>query len=255
MEITWLGAAGFIIKSNQREFAFDPFLSRGKGKKSPFSKDSFTNTEAIYVGHGHFDHTFDIPEIMAHSEAHIFAPGLTGLFLKARGVRSSKMMLADSKEYLNKELKMRAFHSSHVRFDWPLVSSTVRRCGVSGCLHTLKLGVGYPKGLVQTYMFEDRGKKILFISSAGCTQKELKMYRELEIDFLLAPLQGHSRIQELVAEHIRIIQPKVVIPHHHDDFYPPLSQEISVDEFRDQLKRVQFSGDLIEIGLFESAQI
>lgn len=255
MELTWLGAAGFIVKANKRHFAFDPFLSRGEGEKSPFSVTSFGNIESIFVGHGHFDHTYDIPDIVSHSETLVYAPGMTGLFLKARGVSSSRMYLADSKEYLNRELKMRAFHSTHARFDWPLVKFTMQRCGVLGCLHTVKLGLSHPQGLVQTYMFEDRGKKILFISSAGCTQNELKMYRELEIDYLLAPLQGHSRIQELVAEQIRIIQPKVVIPHHHDDFYPPLSQDISVDVFRDQLKRVEFKGDMIEIKLFDSAQI
>lgn len=255
MELTWLGTAGFIVKGTEGEILFDPFLSRGEGEKSPFTPQSFANAQALFVGHGHFDHTFDIPEIVANTDLNVFAPGLTGQILKLRGVPSSRLVSAHNKEVLFKPFKMRAFHSAHVSFDLPLVISTIKRCGVRGCLHACGLGLGYPKGLVQSYMFEVAGKKVLFMSSAGSSEKELKMYRELEVDYLLAPLQGHSSIQEIAAKQASIIQPKVVIPHHHDDFYPPLSQNISVDVFRDKLGFMGFKGDVLEIPLFKSVQI
>jgi L-ascorbate metabolism protein UlaG (beta-lactamase superfamily) len=255
MELTWLGTAGFIIKAPEGEIAFDPFLSRGKGEPSPFTPKSFQNSQAIFMGHGHFDHAFDIPQIAAQTDLKIFAPGLTGQVLKLRGVPSARIFNADNKEVLFKSFKMRAFHSSHVKFDLPLVISTAKRCGVKGCIHACGLGLFYPKGLVQTYFFESKGKKVLFISSAGCTEKELMAYRKLEVDYLLAPLQGHTSIQSIAAKHTAIIQPKIVIPHHHDDFYPPLSQSISVDGFREELKVHGFKGDLLEIPLFKNSQI
>lgn len=255
MELTWLGTAGFIVRGKEGEIVFDPFLSRGKGEKSPFSPKSFANSQAVFVGHGHFDHTFDIPSIVSHSDTKVFAPGLTGQILRLRGVPSDRLVAAHNKEVLFKSFKMRAFHSAHVRFDLPLVLSTIKRCGVRGCLHACGLGLGYPKGLVQSYMFEAGGKKVLFMSSAGSSEEELKRYRKLEVDFLLAPLQGHSSIQEIAAKQAAIINPKVVIPHHHDDFYPPLSQNISVDVFRDRLKQVGYGGDVLEIPLFKSSQL
>lgn len=255
MDLTWLGTAGFIVKSKAGEFLFDPFLSRGKGKASPFNIHSFENAQALFVGHGHFDHTFDIPQIVAGTDLKVFAPGLTGHILKVRGVPASRIVNATNKEVLFKPFKMRAFHSSHARFDMPLVLSTLKRCGVKDCLHGLGIGVAYPKGLVQTYLFEVCGKKTLFISSAGCSEKELLMYRDLEVDYLLAPLQGHSKIQELVAKQTITIQPKVVIPHHHDDFYPPFSQNISVDVFRENLNTMGFKGEVLEIPLFQSSQV
>ena len=128
-------------------------------------------------------------------------------------------------------------------------------CGIMGCLGSCHLGVLYPKGLVQTYLFQSQGKKILFMSSAGATDPELKIYRDLEVDYFLAPLQGHSQIQAIAAKMASIIKPKVIIPHHHDDFFPPLSQNISVDVFREELKKLNFNGDVLEIPLFKSAQI
>ncbi len=255
MELIWLGTAGFIVRCKEGEIAFDPFLSRGHGEASPFNVTSFENTQALFIGHGHFDHTFDVPQIVAGTDLKVFAPGLTGQVLKLRGVPSSRLMNAGNKDFLFSPLKVRAFHSAHVSFDMPLVFSTVKRCGVRGCFHAAGLGLGYPKGLVQTYLFEVRGKKVLFISSAGCSEKELLEYRKLEIDFLLAPLQGHSSIQEIAAQQTMIIQPKVVIPHHHDDFYPPLSQNISVDTFSKQLKQMGFKGKMLEIPLFKSSQL
>jgi L-ascorbate metabolism protein UlaG (beta-lactamase superfamily) len=122
-------------------------------------------------------------------------------------------------------------------------------------LQACGLGLAYPKGLVQTYLFEAEGKKILYMSSAGATEEELLVYRQLEVDYFLAPLQGHSSIQEIVAKQTAIIQPKVVIPHHHDDFFPPLSQNVSVDVFREKLKQMKYQGDVLEIPLFKSSLI
>lgn len=255
MELTWLGTAGFIVKSKEGEIVFDPFLSRGLGETSPFTIKSFENTQALLVGHGHFDHTYDIPQIVAGTDLKVFAPGLTGQILKLRGVPSSRLINAHNKEILFKPFKVQAFHSGHVNFDLPLVLSTVKRCGTRGCMHVCHLGVTYPKGLVQTYLFEADGKKFLFMSSGGASEKELKMYRDLEVDYFLAPLQGHSQIQEIAARQTSIINPKVVIPHHHDDFYPPLSQNISVDVFRDKLNFMGFKGKVLEIPLFKSSQL
>lgn len=255
MELTWLGTAGFIARTKEAEIAFDPFLSRGAGVPSPFTANSFQNTQAIFVGHGHFDHTFDIPQISALCEAKVFAPGLTGQVLKFRGVAKSQLKIASNDEFLFSPMKVRAFRSAHVNFDLPLVLSTIKRCGISGCVQIAKLGLGYPQGLVQSYLFEEKGKKFLFLSSAGCSQGELMEYRKLEVDFLLVPLQGHSLIQDLAAELTIRIQPKVVIPHHYDDFYPPLSQDISVEVFKNRLKQNGFKGKLVEIPLFQAAQL
>lgn len=255
MEMTWLGTAGFIIKTKEGEIAFDPFLTRGLGSTSPFTSHSFQNTEAILVGHGHFDHTYDIPEIVKNSESKVFAPGLTGALLRLRGVPSHRLILADNKEILLKNMKLRAFHSAHIKFDMPLVLETLHRCGIKGCLGMCSRGLLYPKGLVQTYLFESLGKKFLFMSSAGATMDELKIYRDLEIDYFLAPLQGHSQIQKIAAHQVHIIAPKTVIPHHFDDFYPPLSQNISVDVFREELKKLNYSGKILEIPLFKKVQL
>lgn len=255
MELTWLGTAGFIIKNKSDEIVFDPFLSRGPGSASPFTVKSFENSQALFVGHGHFDHTFDIPQIVSGTELKVFAPGLTGKILQFRGVPKERIIKSDKNEILFKPFKVRTFRSSHVNFDLSLIVSTLKRCSFKSCLNICGLGLKYPKGMVQSYVFEVNSKKVLFLSSAGSTEDELRQYQKLEVDYFLAPLQGHSLIQDIVAKHTVIINPKIVIPHHHDDFYPPLSQNISVDIFRDKLKSLNFKGDVLEIPLFQNGII
>lgn len=252
MELTWLGTAGFIVKHKGIEFAFDPFLSRGAGASSPFGASDFANSRAIFIGHGHFDHTYDVPAIARESEAIVFAPGLTGLLLRVRGLPKNRLVPALPKSPLLTDVKMQAFRSAHVDFDWPLIQSTAKRCGFGGCLHVAGLGVRFPKGLVQTYYFELAHKKFLFISTGGCTELELQAYRKLEVDYLLAPLQGHSEISRICADQVMAIAPKVVIPHHHDDFYPPLSQDISTLQLKELLEERGFKGKFLELPLFGS---
>ena len=255
MEITWLGTAGFLIRAHQTEFAFDPFLSRGKGLPSPFTFNDFKNTEMILLGHGHFDHAFDVPEILKHNEAKVYAPGLTGLLLNLRGVSKNQLNITDNKDFIKKEIKLRAFKSKHINFDRKLVLDTLHRCGIKGCLGMCSRGLLYPKGLVQTYYFEINNKKFLFMSSAGASAQELIEYQKLEIDYFMVPLQGHSEIQKIAAEITNIITPKAVIPHHHDDFYPPLSQNISLELFQEELKKLNCSAKVIEIPIFKKISL
>jgi L-ascorbate metabolism protein UlaG (beta-lactamase superfamily) len=50
-------------------------------------------------------------------------------------------------------------------------------------------------------------------------------------------LQGHSKICGIAAEYVNILQPKMVIPHHQDDFFPPISRQVDIDPFVKQVTR------------------
>ena len=68
--------------------------------------------------------------------------------------------------------------------------------------------------------------------SAGCTEGELARLAVLSSpDVLLFPLQGHSRVCRIAARIVERLKPRVVIPHHHDDFYPPISQAVDIAPF------------------------
>ena len=73
--------------------------------------------------------------------------------------------------------------------------------------------------------------------SGGSTPEELDRLAKLPVDVLLAPLQGHTHICRIAAEYVRALRPRLVIPHHQDDFYPPISQQVDVGPFVDLVRR------------------
>lgn len=248
-EITWLGTAGFAVRSKLGRIAFDPFLSRsGAALPSPFKPSYFSDIESIFVGHGHFDHVYDIPEICTHGGCRVHALGRTAELLGEKGVPAPKIF--GRSEYLHTSLRVRAHKSRHTTFDCALIWNTVKRFSLPELAKTAKLGLSYPKGETQGYTFESSGKKFLFLSTAGCPKEELESYRRENIDVILLPLQGHTNISKIAADIAIATGARTVIPHHHDDFFPPLSQEIKTDQLKFFLKQGGFKGEMLEIPLF-----
>ncbi len=256
LQLTWLGTAGFKIKTPEAVLLTDPFLSR-KGKASPFTVDSLADADFLFLGHGHFDHIADVPKLSENKKLKIAAAPDLIERLKKENLKNifHSVDKQSNQPLFGGNTKVYGFESHHVHFDSALVTDTVLRCGFTGCLHVIGLGVKYPKGGVRSYLFEVAGKKILFLSSAGANKEEIKKYRNIGIDILLLPMQGHSKIHEVAGKIAIDIEPKVIIPHHHDDFYPPMSIEVSLEPLRKYLKSNRFKGSLVEIPLFGTLDI
>ena len=50
-------------------------------------------------------------------------------------------------------------------------------------------------------------------------------------DFAGAFYSGHSRICEIAVRYVELLSPKLVIPHHWDDFFPPVSKTVDISPF------------------------
>jgi len=255
-ELTWLGTAGFIIKSSkQGSIAFDPYLSRPESAKlSPFKAKDFENIDSVFLGHGHFDHAYDIPEIASVCGCQVYAGENTkNRLMNKHGLEAKRFI--HKTDCLNKHFSVRSFKSKHVNFDCALLWTTLKRLNFSQVVDIIKLGINYPQGETTGYTFETAGKKFLFLSSAGFTKEETEIYQKENIDVLLLPLQGHTHISKIAADFALKINPKIIIPHHHDNFYPPISQEIKTDQLKFYLSAGGYKGEVLEIPLFDTIAI
>jgi len=136
------------------------------------------------------------------------------------------------------DFRARAFFSRHVKFDKKLLITTLLKINFR-IPRYLPLFKEFPCGQVLSWRFYTEDKVIHFFGSTGSPTEELERLKGLDepIDILLVPLQGHSSICEIAALYVNILQPKMVIPHHQDDFFPPISKQVDIDPFVKQVYR------------------
>ncbi len=233
MEITWLGTAGFQIKTENSWFLVDPFVSRNP-QASPVQPKTPGDLEGdwIFLSHGHFDHIHDVPVIARTRKARVYGSDVAAGSLKRLGVPENQLerITRFPAPFFFDDFSATAFFSRHIRFDLKLLVKTLFKINVSFFKY-LPLLLYYPCGQVLSWQFEVENQRIHFFGSAGATEKELKRLAQRSIDILILPLEGHTRICEKALKYVAILKPAVVIPCHHDEFFPPISQQVDITPF------------------------
>lgn len=240
MEIQWLGTAGFRIQTRDACFLLDPYLSRNPDAepRQPLAPKDLAPASHIFVSHGHFDHIMDIPAITRQTGAEVICSPTAAHTLSDMGLDPDRIKAVENEgdEITFKGVKAKAFYSRHIRFDLPLLVTTLVKIG-RGLPKIFPLFSNFPCGQVLSWQFELENRRIHFFGSGGSTVKELEDLSKNPLDILLVPLQGHSDICARAFEYVRILKPALVIPQHQDNFFPPVSRAVDITPFIDQVQR------------------
>lgn len=240
MELTWWGTAGFQVKTGDEVFLIDPYLTRNEAALpvQPLSPEDVTEGARIFITHGHFDHVEDVGTIAARTGAEVYCCPVAGDTVKRNGAPPEQVrpVLSDGLSYDFGEYQAQAFYSSHVVFDKMLILKTLLRANVKffGLAPLMK---EYPKGQVLSWRFTVEGKTLHHFGSGGSPEEELDRLAQQHTDILFVPLQGHTHICEIALNYVKKMKPDTVIPHHQDDFYPPVSQMVNIGPFLDGVRR------------------
>ena len=240
MELTWLGTAGFRISNGEHVFLVDPYLTRNP-KAYPLqtvTPEDISKAEQLFISHGHFDHLYDVPAIASHTGSAVYCSTVAGDTLVRKGLDKSQVHVVDYDGFVADfgGYQAQAFFSKHVRFDWHLVIRTMARIHVS-IFRYLPVLCSYPLGQVLSWRFSIGDRVIHHFGSAGSPQEELNRLAGHSTDVLLLPLQGNTRICDIALKYVRAMRPNLVIPHHQDDFYPPISSMVDIEPFVAGVKR------------------
>ncbi|MCG8334556.1 MAG: MBL fold metallo-hydrolase [Proteobacteria bacterium] len=240
MELTWWGAAGFRIKSGGKVILIDPFLSRNEDARplQYLKPEAIHEGELIFLSHGHFDHVMDVPIIAEKTNAAVFCSREVGYKLLEKGLKREQYNEVDVDGYMVEfhSGQAEAFFSEHVVFDRKLVLKTLWQ-GKFKFLKHLNLWRDYPAGEVLSWRLNLEGKIIHFFGSGGSPAEEMEKLASKHTDVLLVPLQGHTDICNIALEYVHVTQPSIVIPHHHDNFFPPISSMVDIEPFIAGVKR------------------
>jgi L-ascorbate metabolism protein UlaG (beta-lactamase superfamily) len=239
MELTWYGTAGFRIETGGHTILIDPYLSRNEKAQpeQPLKPHDFHDGDLIFISHGHFDHILDVPELVSKTQAMIYCgKGIEDTLIQ-KGVKkeSVRCVNSDGENFEFNSLKARAIFSQHIKFDKRLLIRTLARINVR-LPRYLPLLRDYPEGQVLSWRFIMEDKVLHHFGSAGSTSEELDRLGRQPTDILLVPLQGHTHIIEIALNYVQALRPKMVIPHHQDNFYPPISSMVDLQPFVDGVR-------------------
>lgn len=235
MRFRWLGTAGFEFSSGDTRLLIDPFLTRNQ-RANPvqdLKPSDFSGAEAVFITHGHFDHIYDVGAIAGAGARRVFASPVVCQRLYDKGLDAARLEPVEPhSKYDIGPFRVEAVPSRHVVFDIPLIARTVARCLPRLFELPGKGTFFYPAGQVFGYLAEVEGKRFYHIGSAWLDPEDMQ---EREMDIFFVPVQGRTDITALSAEMTAELRPHLVVPHHFDDFFPPISQFIDLEPFKQSL--------------------
>ncbi|MHA1298000.1 MAG: MBL fold metallo-hydrolase [Candidatus Helarchaeota archaeon] len=233
MKLRWLLTAGFEIITDNYKILIDPYISRPRNAVPQLTSTTFSNlrdSDAVFLSHGHFDHTFDIPLLINNSETIVYCSGPTKeMFIEKFNTNPQNFIEVKEGQTLNfdPDFKVTVIKSKHIRFNTMLILKKLfsrkfwKTKELTG--YSLSSLLKYKKGKVFGYLFEfSNGKKLFHMGSGGYYKNELEKLPK-GIDIFLAPVAGREDCDKVLAKCANIFKPKMIIPHHYDDFFPPIS--------------------------------
>ena len=236
----WLGTAGLRITHGDRVLLVDPYLSRNRRARpvQDLRPADMADADLIFLTHGHFDHLADVPAIAQVSDAQVYCSTVAAKTLEKKGVPPGRITTLNGGESLDLDgFKLSVGTSRHTVFDLKLLLSTLPGV-LREARRVLPKLIGMPGGPVLIFTFDFDGLTVTDMGSMGVTVQQV-FDEDLRFpDILFIPLQGRSDICQRAADITATVRPRAVVPHHYDDFFPPVSRMVDIEPFRLRVKRL-----------------
>lgn len=239
LRIRWLGVAGFSIEADGAVLLHDPYLSRPGAGTLLFSRyrpdeallarllapegpaPELARAAFVLVGHSHFDHLGDVAWIAGRSGASVVGSATTGHVARGYGLASERFRRLEPGERMEAgPFEVRAVASRHARVLLGRVPLDGERTGpLAGPIHAFSFKMGGARSYLVTHRAS--GRALFTTSSADRDLAALEALRAegVRVDVLLAATQG--RDADYARDLVRTLRPRLVVPHHFDDFLLP----------------------------------
>jgi len=230
MRLQWLGTAGFVIEAAGATLLVDPFLTRPSIPRllvRPVVPDDLAiarhvprKVDAILCGHSHFDHAADAPRIARMTGAKLVGSASTCAWGLAEGLPEDRLVRVGPRGATTRfgDVEVRFVPSKHGR----IVFGRVPFPGeVHGLPRTPAPMWRYRMGGAYGILIKAPGVTVYHNGSADLVDAELEGERA---DVLIAGLAGRKGTERYVPRLLRALDPKLVIPTHHDAFFAPMER-------------------------------
>jgi len=263
----WIGVAGFSISYKGKVILIDPYFSREKfGDIHPVSweymKKYIPKADYIVMSHSHGDHMVDTPTIARSTGAKVIGTETTANICRAFKVPENQLIVTNGHDKRTKtdcgEFTVHTLPCLHGLYGdgkvpLPGFYKSVPDPTPSNHYHFVE------GGTVASLIEFDNGRKILHTGSANFIDKELIGTNP---DVFLLAIPRWENTPDFFERAMRCAKPKLVIPHHYDNFWghsleePMLIQPyVDLDEFKNEMERVAPDVKYRIVSLFEEVEI
>ena len=228
MQLTWLGAAGFKLETMAGAvIAINPFLSR-PASATPVLSLQLTDllpVDEILLTESSFVHAMDTPALIKNTGAIVHAPPAVCQHLLAAGV--SQNNIEPIKPYRNKtvaRLNWQAWSVHDISNNFQLPDSAA-----NSPLNNLI--TAWPTSQTVNYTLQTEGLTMFYSGNTHWLDPDLE---GLQPDIALLPVTPSAidKITQLAA----MLRATVIIPHYWDNYYPPLTRAVNIDELKNTLQ-------------------
>ena len=242
MKITWFGAATILIETNNNRILFDPFAGL-YGCENHNDIGKFLDEENIFITHGHFDHLYNVKDILKKGKGTVYCTKTPYKTLKKQRADINKIIVIEPLDIFKiGNIKIKVLKAKHNKLDMLLFFKRLFSFRslkfLSNIFFMAENNAVYQEGReTAAFLIEAENKKVLVLGSMGLDKK---VSYTKNIDVLILPYQGRLDNLKPASQIVKIIKPKTVVLNHFDDAFPPLTKSVDTEPFFDKMN-VQYS--------------
>ncbi|HUH65005.1 MAG TPA: MBL fold metallo-hydrolase [Syntrophales bacterium] len=244
--IRWLGTANIELSYRGQIILLNAFIDRGP-RHFPIGivSEQISRLNAIFLGHGHYDHMSDAATIAMRTGCSVFAPPFAYEKILSQGVQQNQVRLvADGDVYSFNGFMVQAILARHC--DFPSYISKIRDAFNSAISVTAEIAAleksVMSKGILDpgiithgtfAYLLTfGSGYRIIIRDSAGpITDSERALMDQIvRTDVAIVSYQAQVFANKQIPETLPIVKlynPKTYMPIHHDAL-PPIALDMGV---------------------------
>jgi L-ascorbate metabolism protein UlaG (beta-lactamase superfamily) len=227
LELEWLGVAGYRLSHEGQTIYIDPYISRAPLssviRRSPALADPGLHERflrpsgrvvGVLVGHTHFDHAIDVPELARHHECSAYGSSSLVNLMRLHGLGDRAVEVEPGHRYELGPFTVSFVPSLHSKL---LLGFAVPFDGELTCEHLDALSPSaYRCGQVWGIHIEVAGTTFYHQGSANLIDDAVP---HGGVDVFLAGIAGRSFTRDYWSRILPRLQPRTVVASHFDDFF------------------------------------
>jgi len=227
LSLTWIGTAGFRLAYQGHVVWIDPYVTRlslGDLVRRRVIAPAVNaiaavveRADAVLVGHTHFDHALDVPQIARAHGCPVYGSTSLAHLMGLYGLRERAVVVEPHRRYEVGPFRFHFVPSVHSKLQLGL---GIPYSGELTCDHVDEMTPQrYKCGQVWGVCVEVAGVRFYHQGSADLIEDEIK---DRDVDFFLCGVSGRRFTPRYIERIVRALRPRAIVPTHYDNFFEPL---------------------------------